>query len=75
MNWNNTISGDGRNPRSQIKVHLLPQMLQTWVVELVIFKNRPKSTKEILVRFELFPSFSVCLCLFIISMCGVSHAV
>lgn len=63
MNW---------NPRSQAEVHLLPQILQTWVVELVVFKNRPKSTKN-WKKFWWGLSFSplsVCLCLLL--ACAVS---
>lgn len=39
-------------------------------MELVIFKNRYQELKEILVRFHLFPSFSVFTCLLL--ACAVS---
>lgn len=78
MNRNNTISGDGRNPRCQAEIHLLPQMLQTWIVELVILKKKkkPKSTKnwKKFWRGFIFSPLSPCASVFacLLLACAVS---
>lgn len=70
MNWNNTI----RNPRSQAEVQLLPQMLQTWVVELSFLKKdlkvpRIERNSGGFIFSPLSPCVSVFVCLL---ACAVS---